>query len=80
MNRTTRPNDAELLHQAINVLHETGMTPRELADKLDALGTAVRRLFKVMEWAGQDDAYNEEGETDAVWAALSKYQPVTPEA
>lgn len=42
MNRTTRPNDAELLHQAINVLHETGMTPRELLERLRAAEKLLR--------------------------------------
>ena len=31
------PEDAELIAEAFNVLHETGMTPRELVAKLEAI-------------------------------------------
>lgn len=84
MNRTTKPNDAELLHQAVNVLHETGSTPRELETALADLVATARKVEGMMDGDNdKQEAWAEELSRlyialDAAKSALSKYQPVTP--
>jgi len=91
MNRNTRPNDAELLHQAVNVLHETGMTPRELAEQVKALRTIAKMRLDGETLDGEEDEGDDPHEMTiddafesihgAVMLArdtLSKYQPTTP--
>jgi len=84
MNRNTRPNDAELLHQAVNVLHETGSTPRELEAALADLVATAKKVEGMMDGdRDKQEAWAEELSRlyialDAAKAALTKHQPATP--
>lgn len=76
--------NAELTAQAFNVLHETGMTPRELAkaasDYRGLLSTIAGNTTTEEAEDGQDLENDEAMDSliDTSRTLLSKYQPVTP--
>lgn len=79
--------NAELIAEAFNVLHETGMTPRELAEAVQELRGACSEALSDMQppdegglTGAEHDAGGGEGTIIRLKALLSKYQPVTPEA
>lgn len=74
--------NAELIAEAFNVLHETGCTPRELADMVAELHAALSASNEWLEGALLDEPedFDNTELNDAVAAnlkALSKYQPKT---
>lgn len=79
--------NAELIAEAFNVLHETGMTPRELADTLSYLEGKLGSLCDTMpdqDWADTDatavdsDLSRCRHIIDDMQAKLEEHQPVTP--
>jgi hypothetical protein len=79
--------NAELIAEAFNVLHETGMTPRELADTLIYLEGKLGSLCDTMpdqDWADTDatavdsDLSRCRHIIDDMQAKLEEHQPVTP--
>ncbi len=84
-----RTANRKLIWQAFSVLHETGYTPRELAETVEEMcGVIVRLKLALLELGDRDEfggdapEFNEGGEQyEAITAAstiLAKYQPKNP--
>lgn len=77
---TENEANAELIAEAFNVLHETGMTPRELVAMVARLRNSIRHAAHCK----APQAFPCSCDADKLWddsfPIIAKYKPVTPEA